>query len=94
MIPTPSRTALDDAAREARDRYLSRVPPPLPEDFPCRWCLAPVGRPCRRLDRLHGAHRPRADRWGRAYDRWVSGAIEAEDRAVNVLCALADLFAA
>ncbi|MGW1063338.1 zinc finger domain-containing protein [Streptomyces aureus] len=84
--------ALQDACAEARQRYAARVPEPRPEDFPCRWCGAPVGRPCvMRVSDRSGPHRPRGDRWSRAHDRWWLAAENACDNAVNVLCELDSL---
>jgi hypothetical protein len=84
-------TALIDACTEARDRYAARVSKPRPEDFPCRWCHAPVGRPCVvRVRGRTGPHRPRGDRWARALDAWHLAGERACDNAVNVLCELAD----
>ncbi|WP_405581446.1 hypothetical protein [Streptomyces sp. NBC_01092] len=82
--------ALTDACAEARERFAARVPAPRPEDFPCRWCGAPVGRPCvMRVSGRTGPHRPREDRWRRAHDAWQAARERACDDAVNVLCELA-----
>lgn len=94
MIRTPSPTVLDTACAEARQRYAARVPAPRPEDFPCGWCRAPVGRPCvMRVSGRSGPHRPRGDRYRRAHDAWQSAATRACDDAVNTLCDLADVLA-
>ncbi|MEV7342899.1 hypothetical protein [Streptomyces sp. NPDC093544] len=94
MIHTPSSDVLTDACDEARRRFAARVPEPRPEDFPCRWCHAPVGRPCvMRVSGRTGPHRPRGDRWTRAHDAWHLARERACDDAVNVLHDLADVLA-
>ncbi|WP_419248931.1 hypothetical protein [Streptomyces canus] len=85
MIRTPSEV-LTEACTEARSRFAARVPEPRSDDFPCRWCGAPVGRPCTmRVSGRSGPHRPRGDRWATAHNRWVVGSIAACDDAVNTL---------
>ncbi|MFE1441565.1 hypothetical protein [Streptomyces sp. NPDC058739] len=94
MTPTPAPPLLADACAEARERFAARVPPPRPVDYPCRWCRAPVGRPCAvRTPGRTGPHRPREDRWRRAHDRWRAAAERACDQAVNTLCELARIMA-
>ncbi|MGW2565790.1 zinc finger domain-containing protein [Streptomyces sp. NPDC001537] len=92
-MTVPAHDVLTDACAEARTRFLARVPEPRPEAFPCRWCGAPVGRPCTRLDGRSGPHRPRGDRWRRAHDAWWIAAESACDNAVNTLCELAKALA-
>lgn len=90
MIHSPAPDVLQSACSEARDRFTARVPAPVPEDFPCTWCRAPVGRPCTvKVPGRSGPHRPRGDRYRRAYDAWWIAAESACDEAVNVLCDLA-----
>lgn len=87
-MTTVDRRAADAAYIEAKERYLATVPPPKAEDFPCRWCGAPVGEPCAMKVRGRtGPHRPRDSRYARAFSDWSVGAIDAGDDAVNALYA-------